>query len=298
MAEQGRLGTAQRRPSSVVAAKSALDSREPGTAPEERSPFERSMSELRRPAVVPRQTGGPTGRRSVVAVAQRRVRSRNSGEAHGWRMPVRSRMKQTALPRTWWLRGQGASPSPSLDFGLAPGYDSGGDSLSWTPSSESAPRWTVRSANAWSRASVATSAPSGCTVARRLAARHARLGQLHITRGRHIVFADGRFAPVSIAGQRLLAHELAHVVQQDGRASQSAPQLNALATQFQDEPTLDAISDGKKVLKPGDKRRSGHPCDHGAKRGWALPSSRPSTENFKITPVTTAVSSYQAAKGL
>jgi Domain of unknown function (DUF4157) len=36
------------------------------------------------------------------------------------------------------------------------------------------------------------------------------------TVGRHIVFAPGRYAPADPSGRRLLAHELAHVVQQDG----------------------------------------------------------------------------------
>ena len=35
--------------------------------------------------------------------------------------------------------------------------------------------------------------------------------------GRHVVFASGAYAPETTAGQRLLAHELAHVVQQGGR---------------------------------------------------------------------------------
>lgn len=35
--------------------------------------------------------------------------------------------------------------------------------------------------------------------------------------GRHVVFGAGQYAPAREPGQRLLAHELAHVVQQDGR---------------------------------------------------------------------------------
>jgi len=37
------------------------------------------------------------------------------------------------------------------------------------------------------------------------------------TVGRHIVFGSGQYAPGTTAGQRLLAHELTHVVQQTGR---------------------------------------------------------------------------------
>ena len=129
------------------------------------------------------------------------------------------------------------------------------------------------------------------------AGRSARsFGAVAYTLGRHIVFADGRFAPDSIDGQRLLAHELTHVVQQDGRASLPSPQLKAIATRFQDEPTLDAISDGKKVLKQGDKgeaviRVTTALSELGHYKILAI------DENFD-PPVTTAVSSYQAAKGL
>lgn len=40
---------------------------------------------------------------------------------------------------------------------------------------------------------------------------------LAYTVGRHVVFAPGQYAPGTHAGRRLLAHELAHVVQQGGR---------------------------------------------------------------------------------
>ncbi len=57
------------------------------------------------------------------------------------------------------------------------------------------------------------------------AARSAQAVQAHAyTVGRDIVFADGRYAPASHEGRHLLAHELAHVVQQDGaEASSGAP---------------------------------------------------------------------------
>src|SRR5262249_24065470 len=40
------------------------------------------------------------------------------------------------------------------------------------------------------------------------------LGATAFTVGRDVVFDDGRFAPETEAGRRLLAHELAHVAQQ------------------------------------------------------------------------------------
>ena len=52
------------------------------------------------------------------------------------------------------------------------------------------------------------------------AAQSARaVGALAYTVGRDVVFGQGHYAPHSNAGQRLLAHELAHVVQQGGRAA-------------------------------------------------------------------------------
>lgn len=58
---------------------------------------------------------------------------------------------------------------------------------------------------------------SGATSAHRLGARGA-------TAGNHIVFAPGEFAPTTRAGQRLLAHELTHVMQQM-RAPASMPTI-------------------------------------------------------------------------
>lgn len=53
------------------------------------------------------------------------------------------------------------------------------------------------------------------------AARSAREVAAHAyTVGPHVVFASGRYAPDSASGRELLAHELAHVVQQTGGASQ------------------------------------------------------------------------------
>jgi hypothetical protein len=47
------------------------------------------------------------------------------------------------------------------------------------------------------------------------------------TIGRHVVFARGRYRPGTIDGRRLLAHELAHVVQQRGSGLSQPPSLSA-----------------------------------------------------------------------
>jgi hypothetical protein len=130
------------------------------------------------------------------------------------------------------------------------------------------------------------------------AGRSARsFGALAYTIGRNVVFSDGQYAPHSRAGQRLLAHELAHVVQQQqDQPGARAPQLKANAVRFQDEPTLDAISDGKKELKEGDVgeaviRVTAALSDLGHYVINVL------DETFDPL-LTSAVSSYQTAKGL
>jgi hypothetical protein len=45
---------------------------------------------------------------------------------------------------------------------------------------------------------------------------------LAYTVGSHVVFGDGQFSPGTRAGRQLLAHELAHVVQQTGRSTSAA----------------------------------------------------------------------------
>ena len=50
----------------------------------------------------------------------------------------------------------------------------------------------------------------------------AAIGARAYTLDTHIAFSDGAYAPGSIGGRELLAHELAHVVQQSGAGSASA----------------------------------------------------------------------------
>src|SRR5436190_8526639 len=58
------------------------------------------------------------------------------------------------------------------------------------------------------------------------AAKSARLlGARAYTVGRHVAFADGRFQPGSPEGDRLIAHELVHVLQQEGSAPAERPDV-------------------------------------------------------------------------
>jgi hypothetical protein len=71
------------------------------------------------------------------------------------------------------------------------------------------------------------------------------------TVGRDVVFASGRYAPNTRAGQRLLAHELAHVVQQGGGSisGSTALQLNPPGDRFEQE--ADRVADTVMALPTG-----------------------------------------------
>lgn len=75
------------------------------------------------------------------------------------------------------------------------------------------------------------------------AARSAQAVQAHAyTVGRDIVFADGRYAPASPEGRHLLAHELAHVVQQNGAEAPSGAPV-AIAEHDAGEDQADRAAD-------------------------------------------------------
>lgn len=71
---------------------------------------------------------------------------------------------------------------------------------------------------------------------------------LAYTVGRHIVFSGGQYTSANLAGRRLLAHELAHTIQQ-GHGSTSAAQLPAIgdpnsAAEVEADQAADAIERG------------------------------------------------------
>jgi peptidoglycan hydrolase-like protein with peptidoglycan-binding domain len=75
------------------------------------------------------------------------------------------------------------------------------------------------------------------------------------TVGSHISFGHGRYAPGTISGNRLLAHELAHVVQQEG----DVPQLGTLTVHPAYDPReLEAERAAEQVVD-----RGGGPALHG-----------------------------------
>jgi peptidoglycan hydrolase-like protein with peptidoglycan-binding domain len=121
------------------------------------------------------------------------------------------------------------------------------------------------------------------------------LNALAYTSGQHIAFNSGQYAPATAAGRRLIAHELTHVVQQAASGHDLLVQRKAIAIRFQDEPTLDDVSEGKKVLKEKDTGEAV------IRITTALAELGHYTniidENFD-PPLTSAVQKYQAAKGL
>jgi hypothetical protein len=66
---------------------------------------------------------------------------------------------------------------------------------------------------------------------------------LAYTVGHHVVFGSGQYAPWSSAGRRLLAHELAHVVQQGGSATTPPVQLHVNQVNDRFEKEADGIAD-------------------------------------------------------
>ena len=70
---------------------------------------------------------------------------------------------------------------------------------------------------------------------------------LAYTAGDHIVFRDGQFSPATQGGKTLLAHELAHVVQQSGATGQRFVQRQIAGTT---DPTLDNPPPGRLAALP------------------------------------------------
>jgi len=90
----------------------------------------------------------------------------------------------------------------------------------------------------------------------RAAASAAALGALAYTVGPHIVFGAGRYAPGSAEGRALLAHELAHTIQQQGANAGDASVLpaDAPAEREADRAAVAAATGRRVALTPGPSR--------------------------------------------
>ena len=69
--------------------------------------------------------------------------------------------------------------------------------------------------------------------------------------GQHAVFGAGQYAPGTGSGQRLLAHELAHVVQQGGHEETAGPQENLRVSDAKGKAERDADTLADRVLTAG-----------------------------------------------
>jgi hypothetical protein len=72
--------------------------------------------------------------------------------------------------------------------------------------------------------------------------------------GAHVVFGAGRYAPGSADGERLIAHELAHVVQQRGAAASIQPSLEIGPADDPAEREAERAADGVVALSPAPVR--------------------------------------------
>ena len=79
------------------------------------------------------------------------------------------------------------------------------------------------------------------------------LGAQAFTHGRDVYFNSGKFSPEQSEGKHLLAHELTHVVQQRGQHIRRKPDpgINLKASRFSGDANLEAVLDGKEILKKG-----------------------------------------------
>ena len=68
-----------------------------------------------------------------------------------------------------------------------------------------------------------------------------QLGALAFTQGHHVHFAPGKFNPTSTDGQKMLAHELTHVMQQRQGIVKPTSQIKGLP--LNDDPALEKHAD-------------------------------------------------------
>ncbi|MDQ1427227.1 MAG: hypothetical protein QOK39_703, partial [Acidimicrobiaceae bacterium] len=108
------------------------------------------------------------------------------------------------------------------------------------------------------------------------------------TVGQNIAFAAGRYSPATLDGQRLLAHELVHTVQQEG----AAPPAGGLAVSHPDDTgEREAAAVAVTVARGGSARPSVRTPARIARepRGQAPPASQADTKGPPPPPPSTTV---------
>jgi peptidoglycan hydrolase-like protein with peptidoglycan-binding domain len=122
------------------------------------------------------------------------------------------------------------------------------------------------------------------------------------TLGKDIVFGAGQYAPATIEGKRLLAHELTHTVQQASEGATGIQRTigdghDLASPRFAGDPVLEAVFDDERLLAP---RASGAAVRKVQQAlvdaGFPLPGF--GVDGIFGAETTTAVRDYQAAHGL
>jgi hypothetical protein len=121
------------------------------------------------------------------------------------------------------------------------------------------------------------------------------------TLGSDVVFGAGRYEPASEAGQHLLAHELAHVVQQGGNPSHAILRRDGPDPPLKEakqEDATDAVSDGlKTVATEAGKNEALKNYGLALAKRYALPIWNGMTTADKVATVGTAVGMYGVGVG-
>lgn len=85
------------------------------------------------------------------------------------------------------------------------------------------------------------------------------INALAFTTGQNIVFSEGQYAPDTKSGQHLLAHELAHVIQQNKSRSRGGVQSKATLSTQNDPDEQEANAAADRVMDGGEARLSSIP---------------------------------------
>jgi peptidoglycan hydrolase-like protein with peptidoglycan-binding domain len=128
------------------------------------------------------------------------------------------------------------------------------------------------------------------------------------TIGQDIVFGMDEYAPETVAGQRLLAHELVHTIQQTNEGTERGEQLTHLrrtigdghdlaSPRFAGDPVLEACYDNERLLRRGHRGPAVEKIQQAlVDAGFALPMY--GVDGIFGSETKTAVRNYQRAHGL
>ncbi|MFA5083026.1 MAG: DUF4157 domain-containing protein, partial [Hydrogenophilaceae bacterium] len=121
------------------------------------------------------------------------------------------------------------------------------------------------------------------------------------TVGQDIVFGAGEYAPTSGEGRKLLAHELAHTVQQAGGGASLRRRLgdghDLRAARFAGDPVLEACFDDERYLQSGSQGPAVSKLQQAlVDAGFPLPTH--GVDGIFMSETQTALKNYQRSHGL